>query len=347
MMDTKLCEKCNVNYFEVTVHNRKYCDECKPKYRLPVKIGIYKITNTVNDKTYIGQSLSILNRINGHKYHLRRNTHQNEHLQNAVNKYGLENFKFEIIEECQGQELNEREIYWMNYYESFDYNKGYNITKPSIDGIKFSMSEESKRKSSESKTIYTNDELISYLQEYFYHFGKVPTTRNLIETDGFPSNVIFFKRFGSYKNALIEAGLFDYCENKDDFDKPIRTKDEIISLFKKFVEKHGRFPVQSEMRSGIKHGLPSLRSVSNHFYKLQDLKDVLGFTKENIIKEENEQAILMLKEFYIKNGSVSSRDLLAENNVRCAKFYSDRFGSLENAYKLAGIPYQKYFIKYE
>lgn len=64
------------------------------------KIGIYKIENTINKKVYIGQSNNILIRFSNHKYELNSNKHSNSHLQRAWNKYGRENFIFDILCEC-------------------------------------------------------------------------------------------------------------------------------------------------------------------------------------------------------------------------------------------------------
>ena len=71
-------------------------------------VGIYKITNKVNGKCYIGQSQDIATRFREHRYLLRQNKYGNNKIQNAWNKYGEENFTFEIIEECVIDELDER-----------------------------------------------------------------------------------------------------------------------------------------------------------------------------------------------------------------------------------------------
>lgn len=83
--------------------------------------GIYKITNNINNKCYIGQSIDIHRRWNAHKRQVVDN-----HLCRAFKKHGIENFSFEIIEECTINELNEKEKYWIQYYDS--YRNGYNET---------------------------------------------------------------------------------------------------------------------------------------------------------------------------------------------------------------------------
>ena len=87
--------------------------------------GIYKITNKINGKCYIGQSNDINRRW---RQELSPNAKLNPHLARAFEKYGTDNFEFEIIEECQRELLNEREQFWINIYNSADKNFGYNKT---------------------------------------------------------------------------------------------------------------------------------------------------------------------------------------------------------------------------
>lgn len=90
-------------------------------------VGIYKITNKLNDKVYIGQSKNIMQRFREHKSALNRNLHKNEHLQLSWNKYGENNFLFEIVKECCANELDYYEKKFINLYKSTDRNYGYNI----------------------------------------------------------------------------------------------------------------------------------------------------------------------------------------------------------------------------
>ena len=86
--------------------------------------GIYKITNTINNKSYIGQSINIESRWTHHKNY--NNQISDYPLYKAFQKYGMENFTFEIIEQCNAADLDSKEIYWIDYYDSY-YN-GYNQT---------------------------------------------------------------------------------------------------------------------------------------------------------------------------------------------------------------------------
>ena len=76
-------------------------------------VGIYKITNP-KGRIYIGQSNNIERRFKDYKRSLKK---QQIRLYNSIKNYGYENHKFEVIEECSINLLNERERYWQDYYD--------------------------------------------------------------------------------------------------------------------------------------------------------------------------------------------------------------------------------------
>lgn len=113
-------------------------------------IGIYKITNSINDKVYIGQSENIERRW---KEHEKDSKTKHYALYLAMRKYGIENFKFEVIEECSIKELDEKEIYYIEQHNSYIHAKdsnGYNMTLGGKTTRGCKWTEESKKKSSES-----------------------------------------------------------------------------------------------------------------------------------------------------------------------------------------------------
>lgn len=88
---------------------------------------IYKITNTINNKVYIGQTVkTVQKRFIQHKNNSNKKYFSQITLYKAFNKYGIENFKCEEIEEVKNEDLDEREKYWIKYYNS--YLNGYNST---------------------------------------------------------------------------------------------------------------------------------------------------------------------------------------------------------------------------
>lgn len=90
------------------------------------RTGIYKITNIENQKCYVGQAANLADRF---KQHIKRGigaeTPTRNKLYPAMLEYGVENFTFEIVEECERSKLNEREDYWQEYFHARDY--GYSI----------------------------------------------------------------------------------------------------------------------------------------------------------------------------------------------------------------------------
>lgn len=88
---------------------------------------IYKIYNDINDKIYIGKTLTSLEeRFKRHLYDSKRDSFKNRPLYKAMNKYGINHFYIQEIEQCSESEVNEREKYWIEILESFKY--GYNAT---------------------------------------------------------------------------------------------------------------------------------------------------------------------------------------------------------------------------
>ena len=86
---------------------------------------IYVIRNTINDKVYVGQTTQTINiRFTNHKMASR--TGEDTKFYRAMRKYGEENFYPELLEQVEIEDLNDRERYWIKYYNSY-YN-GYNST---------------------------------------------------------------------------------------------------------------------------------------------------------------------------------------------------------------------------
>lgn len=111
--------------------------------------AIYKITNVVNNKCYIGSAVDVYTRLAVHKSGLKYGKQPNKHLQSAYDKYGIENFKFEVLEYVLDKvDLLKREQIWINYFQSCDRRFGYNKRQiPNSNlGVRRPHSEETKLK---------------------------------------------------------------------------------------------------------------------------------------------------------------------------------------------------------
>ena len=153
--------------------------------------GIYKITNLKNNKAYIGQSTDIKRRWINHKLELKNNSHRNSHLQNAFNKYGEEAFEFRILEETFEENLDDAEEYWINYFDSTNPRKGYNLT---YGGNNSKIRED----------IQEQMNLVKELRKLEAHYFKM---RHINNNGGFTKLYAMAKENKSQKEASIELGI--------------------------------------------------------------------------------------------------------------------------------------------
>lgn len=125
------------------------------------KIGIYKIENQINGKIYIGQSVDIDSRWKHHKKTAISNNpiYEKYPIHHSILKYGLDNFSFDIVEECDVSVIDERERYYISFYDSM-IPKGYNCDSGGKSGGYFSKERKDKmsgRTSSEETCLKISD----------------------------------------------------------------------------------------------------------------------------------------------------------------------------------------------
>lgn len=90
---------------------------------------IYCITNLINGKQYVGQTIrSLEERFKDHSHQAYSSGNEDRPICRAIRKYGIENFKIEELEQVENDLLNEREIYWIQELQTFG-KSGYNATK--------------------------------------------------------------------------------------------------------------------------------------------------------------------------------------------------------------------------
>ena len=163
-------------------------------------IGIYKIENNINHKKYIGQSIDIEKRWSVHiAFSKSNNIKYKNKLHLAMEKEGIENFSFSILEECSQEELDEKEKYWINFYNSIQ--EGYNNTDGGISGFRNLINE---------KKIYQYDLNGHFIQE----FCSIKAAAKALGLSG--ANLTTCCQ-GKQKTV----GGFQWCYEKKDFLKPM------------------------------------------------------------------------------------------------------------------------------
>lgn len=142
------------------------------------KSGLYVIINKITKKIYIGSTNNFRTRFLRHKNNLLNNKHKNSHLQNSVNKYGLNNFEFKPLDIIEPRKLKKIETYYIHLFDCTDREVGYNICPTATNttlGLK--LSEETKEKMSRSKLeFYSNPDNV---REYSEQEKDILRTLNL------------------------------------------------------------------------------------------------------------------------------------------------------------------------
>ena len=105
-------------------------------------IGIYSIRHKQSGKRYVGKSVNVERRLITHKYYCSRNVpnkrHSNRHLYNAIRKYGWDAFDKELLETfdtVDNKLISERELFWIDFYDATNRDKGYNLRRDSSTGL--------------------------------------------------------------------------------------------------------------------------------------------------------------------------------------------------------------------
>ena len=186
-----------------------------------IRIYIYKITNIVNGKVYIGQTIRpVKDRFHRHICDAINHT-IDTHLTRAINKYGKENFVWEIIDTAESrEELTQKEEYWIRFYDAC--HKGYNTARgghacggdtysnlDNLDEIRHKLSVSKKGgKNPNSRRVKMFD-LIQHTEQVF------PSMQEAADFLKLSSHMPVSRRCRRYTKAPLENRyLFEYCDNE-------------------------------------------------------------------------------------------------------------------------------------
>ena len=212
---------------------------------------IYKITNNINGKCYVGKTERTIEV--RWSEHIRPSRWKMDlPLYRAFLKYGIDNFSIEEVEECDNAILDEREIYWINYFDT--YKKGYNCTAGGEGGIK----------------IY--DEYIDMIIERYqsgerldqlckeYHYAYINVCREMQNRGIFPNTFAGPEKLSKKIYAV------------DPYTLKVVAEYESISAAGRALCKEGNNP----------------RAIANHICKQKDTQHIThGFLWRTIVPEDN------------------------------------------------------------
>lgn len=225
--------------------------------------GIYKITNLVNNKVYIGQSVNILKRFVAHRNRAfnPKSPQYGNYFYKSIRKYGLKNFKFEIIEKCNKEELNKKEQEYIALYKSNQSEFGYNLTeggeastyskinKEEVEEIYKLLKETDLSQAEIGKKFNVNQRTISYINQgqiqrkenQNYPVRKESTYSKRAKDS--QEEKFFCKKCGKEITVYSKTGYCYQCyiENLRE-NRP--TKEE---LFKLLIENKGNFLLTSKI----------------------------------------------------------------------------------------------------
>ena len=264
-------------------------------------IGIYKITNNITNEIYIGQSINCYKRFQIHKYNHKQPNKRNIPLYHAMNTYGFDNFIFDVIEVCEKSLLNERELFWINFYDSF--NVGYNCQTGGICGYKIKEDSYKKTLDKKKNRIVSDKfkERISQLKskrvvQLDFNGNKIKEWKSCVEAG---------------KSLKINNGhIGAVCNKKRNTAGGFKWQFLLVILFIiniQIVKSQNSYP-QIQIINGdtiVCQTIEQTRWVSTRLEELNTCKEVLGvddsIINSHILKEKLLQDIITQKDLMIGN----------------------------------------------
>lgn len=260
-------------------------------------IGIYKITNLINGKFYIGSTVSIKRRFCTHKHQLNKRIHHNKHLQHSWNIYGENKFQFELLCICKENELKVLEQYLLDkwYGKEQCYNESpsatqANIGKPRSEEYRMKMKEYWKLRRlkpdwEDAYKILRKNALLNGFKLGFKH-----TPQTIDKFKGRTSSFINIKK--AYESNRGRRYPKEHCNN--------------ISVSKLNSKKHLTEEEKQRIREGVKRAVLEGRYHKNkvpkeEYQKIKELYLSGNYTKKKLADIYNINAGSMAK-ILIKSG---------------------------------------------
>lgn len=194
-----------------------------------MKSCIYAIINKKNNKLYIGSTVDYKIRLKVHINKLIKNEHHSILLQRAFNKYGIKMFKFKILEFVENDKLLEKEQYYLDFYESYNKRKGYNICNIAGRRVLISLND---AKEIKMLLIENYNKFNNIMDLYMHIFLKYKYPE---------SNIRVISEGRHYYSSFLNGGLNNWITRKNgaiSFNRCKEVKKMLIEGFtKRYIEK--------------------------------------------------------------------------------------------------------------
>lgn len=240
---------------------------------------IYKYTNKTTGKIYIGQTNNMENRFRGHKsdaYNPKSNGYKLPFHQ-AIRKYGMDNFTYELLEEIADGEsqdfIDEREIYFINYYHSLTTENGYNLTIGGSGSPKLPLTYEEKLQRSK---LFTGDE-IKDIQKRLLNDEEYDAIESIYSPKLKRTFLVNINTGTNFYNPLFEYPLKKNAKSRFSQKEIREIKDRIIKG-EKYADIQKAFNIKSA-------GFLSMVNTGKYFF---DKNDSYPLCNKGCRKEDNE-----------------------------------------------------------
>jgi group I intron endonuclease len=287
------------------------------------KIGVYKITNLVNGKLYIGSSIEMGKRWRSHINNLTNGSHHSQKLQNSVNKHGITNFVFKVVELCDLENLVVREQYWIDFHRVCEL--GYNIRPTAENNLGFKHSDETKEKMRQRMLGNEYNKGFCHTDEFKKRKSKQMLSNTISKGN---------KHTDEYK---IYMSQINRGKNNPNYGKST-PKDVLIERLRKVKEK-GTFKGKNNPNFKFEIKYEDLeRLFLSELKSTKEISDIYGCTTATINKK--------LRLYEIKRGRPNKYGLEINEilNYRVNKLTLNQIGEL---YGCSGKYISKYIKKHE
>lgn len=322
---------------------------------------IYKITNTINNKVYIGQTTQTVE--TRWKQHQRSSLTKKYALYYAMRKYGIDNFKIETLEQCDNKELDEKEIEWIAFYNS--YRDGYNMTLGGSGKSNYDY-EAIYQMWQEGKDVFEIHEKVGCRRERIYEillsynvkqedidkYRRKRERKNILQ---YSQNGILINEYYTLEDASqkinsyignIERACRQGGTAKGFFWKYATNEKDITDIIQDYYERKSKLNTKSVCQIDFEGNIikiwPSLTSASEYFgCSLQNIKRSISHPLENACGflwefEENKENIPQRVRDYLNRPGVKAISLEVKQYSMTGE-YINTFPSMKKASEETGI----------